>query len=118
MFLATTIASLAALRVFESRSLAAVRPLALLAVSVGLASVWPFVQRQLLIDVAPELFGTEGSAITFRDEFHFVELGAGLLMGNYHMIFHPLMIVAILLCPLVWLLSRASIGASPTQRMN
>lgn len=110
MFIATTIAFLAALRFFENRSLVLAKPLALLTIPVGLAAAWPLVQRQLLVDVAPELFGTKASAITFRDEFHVVELGAGLLMGNYHMIFHPLMIAAILLCPLVWLLSRAAAG--------
>ncbi len=110
MFLATTIGAFAVVRCLSDRSFVVLREFGLLLVPVGLASIWPFVQRQLLIDVAPELFGTEASAITFRDQFHFVEVGAGLLIGNYHMILHPLMIVGIVLVPLVWLLARKSTG--------
>ncbi len=110
VFLAATILSLGVLRSFVERSTRPLRPMGLLLVPVALASIWPFVQRQLLAGAAPDLFGTGSSAITYRDEFHIVELGAGLLMGNYHMILHPLMIAAILSAPLVWLAARREVG--------
>jgi hypothetical protein len=110
MFLATTIAAFGVIRWLSTRSFMALRDFGLLLVPVGLASIWPFIQRQLLIDVAPDLFGTEASAITFRDQFHIVDVGGGLLVGNYHMILHPLMIAGILLVPVVWLVTRESVG--------
>ena len=110
IFLATTIGALALIRLLSDRSFGVLREFGLLLVPVGLASIWPFIQRQLLVDVVPELFGTNASAITFRDQFHTVEVGAGLLIGNYHMILHPLMIVGIVLVPLVWLATRKSTG--------
>lgn len=110
VFLATAIVSLGALRALTERSLSEAGWSALLLLPVGLASVWPFVQRQLLVDVAPDLFSTGGGDVTFRDEFHFVELGAGLLMGNYHMILHPLVLAAIILAPVVWWLARRDVG--------
>lgn len=110
MFLATTIGAFGLVRLLTERSLGELRDFGLLLVPVGLASIWPFVQRQLLVDVAPELFGTEASSITFRDQFHTIDVGAGLLIGNYHMILHPLMIAAILLAPVVWYLSKDGKG--------
>ncbi len=109
-FLATAALSLGALRALTSRSPAEARSAALLLLPVGLASIWPFVQRQLLIDAAPDLFSTTGGNVTFRDEFHFVELGGGLLIGNFHMIMHPMMLSAIMVAPLVWWLARRDIG--------
>ncbi len=110
IFLAITICAFALVRWLSDRSFDVLRGFGMLLVPVGLASIWPFIQRQLLVDVVPELFGTDASAITFRDQFHVVELGAGLLMGNYHMILHPLTITAIVLVPLVWLVTRNSTG--------
>ncbi len=110
VFLATAIASLGALRALTERSLGEAGWASLLLLPVGLASIWPFLQRQLLVDVAPDLFATGGGIVTFRDEFHFVELGAGLLMGNYHMIMHPLVLAAIILAPVVWWLARRNVG--------
>ena len=110
IFLATTIGAFAIIRLLSDRSFGALREFGLLLVPVGLASIWPFIQRQLLVDAAPDLFGTEASAITFRDEFHIIEIGAGLLIGNYHMILHPLVIVAIVLVPVVWIVTRHSTG--------
>ncbi|MCH8025790.1 MAG: hypothetical protein IH866_03250, partial [Chloroflexi bacterium] len=110
VFLGTAIASFGALRALTERSLGEAGWAALLLLPVGLASIWPFVQRQLLVDVAPDLFATGGGDVTFRDEFHFVELGAGLLMGNYHMILHPLVLAAIILAPAVWWLARRDVG--------
>ena len=110
VFLATAIVSFGALRALTERSLGEAGWAALLLLPVGLASIWPFVQRQLLVDVAPDLFATGGGNVTFRDEFHFVKLGAGLLMGNYHMILHPLVLAAIILAPVVWWLARRDVG--------
>lgn len=110
VFIAAAILSLGVLRTFVERGFRPLSAMGLLLVPVALASIWPFAQRQLLADVAPGLFGTGASAITYRNEFHVVELGAGLLMGNYHMILHPLMIAAILSAPLVWLAARREVG--------
>lgn len=110
VFLAATIASLGVLRAWTERTPRPFGTMGLLLMPVALVSLWPLVQRQLLVDVAPELFGTESSAISFRDGFHFVELGGGLLIGSYHMILHPLMLGAIALTPLVWFASRRRIG--------
>jgi hypothetical protein len=110
VFLGTAIASLAAIRLAMERDVRTLIPPALLALPVGLAAIWPLVQRQLLVNVAPDLFETDASSITFRDEFHIVDLGQGILMGNYHMILHPLVILAIVLVPFVWLAARKSAG--------
>ena len=110
VFLATAIGSVAVLRFVMERDWRTLTSPAAVAAPVALAAIWPFIQRQLLVDVAPDLFDTEASAITFRDEFHVVDVGGGLLMGNYHMILHPLVIAAIALTPLVWLASRRTTG--------
>jgi len=108
VFLGAAIAALAAIRGAMERDVRTLIPPALLALPVGLAAIWPFVQRQLLVNVAPDLFETDASSITFRDQFHIVDLGHGVLMGNYHMILHPLVILAIVLTPFVWLAARKS----------
>ena len=110
VFLATALGAMALLRLALERNAQELVAPALLAAPVALAAIWPLVQRQLLVDVAPDLFQSEASAITFRDEFHVVDLGHDILMGNYHMILHPLVIAAILLVPLVWLAARRSTG--------
>ena len=110
VFLVITIACLAAIKLLADRDLRILVPMAALIVPVALVSVWPFIQRQLLVDAAPGLFSTEGSSITFRDEFHFVKLGFGLLVGNYHMILHPLVLLSIALTPLVWLAARRDLA--------
>lgn len=110
VFLAAAIVSLGVLRAWVQAAPKGLWTLAWLLVPVGLGSVWPFVQRQLLADVAPHLFSTRASAITFRDEFHIVELGGGLIVGNYHMILHPMVIASLVMALLVWLSSRRQIG--------
>jgi hypothetical protein len=109
-FLAITIGAFAALRLLQDRDVRSAAMLALLLVPVGAGSIWPLVQRQLLHGTAPQLFGTEESAITFRDAFRFTKLGHGLLIGNYHMIVNPVVIAAIMLAPLAWLLARRRLG--------
>jgi hypothetical protein len=106
-FVAAAIVALAALRLGLDRDTAGARRLAALLVPLALTSIWPFVLRQLLAGDVPEVFE---SASRFREEYHFVRLGAGLVMGNYHLILHPLMIAAIAVAPLVWLAARRSPG--------
>ncbi|MCH8007840.1 MAG: hypothetical protein IIC91_03170 [Chloroflexi bacterium] len=108
--LAVVLISFAGVRALATRSVQESLPLALLLVPVGFATIWPFIQRQLLVDVAPDLFGTEASSITFRDQFHVIELGGGFIIGNYHMVLHPMMLAAILVSPVVWLLGRRSVA--------
>lgn len=110
VFLAITISSLALIRFAQDRDVRSAALLLMLLVPVGLGSIWPLVQRQLLQDSAPQLFGTEESSITFRDAFRFTEIGHGLLIGNYHMIIHPIVIATIVLTPVAWLLARRRLG--------
>jgi hypothetical protein len=117
-FLGITIGTLAALRVVQDRDVRGAGWLLALLVPVAMGSIWPFVQRQLLQNSAPELFGTEESAITFRDAFRFTEIGHGLLIGNYHMIINPMVIAAIVLTPVVWLLARRSVGGDIVASMT
>jgi len=51
-----------------------------------------------------------GATLLFRREFFLVDLGGGLVMGNYHLILHPFMLTSLALAPFVWLTSRRSIG--------
>ncbi len=110
IFLAITIVWFAALRVWSDRSLHTARALAPLLLPVAVGSIWPFVQRQLLAHTAPALFGTEESSITFRNNFRITELGHSIVIGNYHMLIHPLMLAAIVLAPIVWLTMRRGLG--------
>ncbi len=110
VFLAITVGSYGALRVFLERSLAPVRITLLFLTPIVIASIWPLVQRELLIDAVPEVFDTGQGAILYRAEFRVVWLGFGLTMGNYHMIFHPVMLAAIAMAPVVWFASRRSVG--------
>ena len=109
-FLGITIGSLALVRFAQYRDVRSAAALLALLIPVALGSVWPLIQRQLLQGSAPELFGTEESAITFRDAFRYTELGYGLLIGNYHMIINPIVIAAILLTPVAWFLARRDLG--------
>ncbi len=109
-FVATAVAVLAAFQVWTARSLAGARVPALLFTVVALASIWPLIQREQLADVVPSLYTTGETAGQFRNEFHIVELGAGLLMGSHHIILHPFMLAAILLTPLLWLTARRTVS--------
>jgi hypothetical protein len=110
VFLAIAIGSLAVLRLVQHRDVRATVMLCALFLPVAAGSIWPLVQRQLLQGSAPELFGIEDSAITFRDTFRVIELSYGLVIGNYHMIMHPLVILAIILAPVAWLFARKQLG--------
>lgn len=110
LYVGAALAVLAALRLVSERSIASVAGIALLLVAVGAASIWPFVQRQLLADVAPWLFETAEDAEHLRQEFHHIVLGGGWLISTHHMIMHPLVLASIALTPVVWLLSKRSIG--------
>ena len=117
-FLAITIGALAALRFAQDRDARSAALLGLLLVPVAAGSIWPFVQRQLLHGTAPELFGTEESAITFRGVFRVTELGHGFVIGNYHMVIHPLVLAAIVITPLVWVSARRALGSQVLAAMT
>ena len=109
-FIATAVVMLAALRVWTERSLTSLSVPALLVAVVALVSIWPFVQRELLADVVPELFATGETAGQFRNQFHVVEIGAGLLVASHHIILHPLVLAAIALTPFLWLTARRTVS--------
>lgn len=111
MLLGTTIAALGAIKLYLERSPRTLGILALLLIPLALASIWPVIQRQLLVDAVPDVFDTGDSSVTFRDNFHVVRVGLGLLMGNYHMILHPLVILAVLVVPVLWRLTGRSHSA-------
>ncbi|MEX0785683.1 MAG: hypothetical protein WD939_03510, partial [Dehalococcoidia bacterium] len=110
LFLATTVPLLGALRATAERSFAPLRLAALFLIPVVLVSIWPLVQRDQLEEVTPALFATGEGAAQLRYDFHLVSLGGGWLIGNYHLILHPLMLATIALAPLVWWGARRTVG--------
>ena len=106
-FLGAAVVSLAILRLAVSRSASEAGAIGLLLVPLVLASVWPLVQRELLIDDVPELWD---SATRFRQEVHFHRIGGGFVIGNFHLFLHPLLIVSVLLAPAIWLTSKRRVG--------
>ncbi|MCH8161401.1 MAG: hypothetical protein IIB88_05850, partial [Chloroflexi bacterium] len=46
----------------------------------------------------------------FRRGFHIADLPGDQIVGSYHLILHPFILVSIVLVPAIWLLSRQSLG--------
>lgn len=109
-FLGVALVALAALQTAMGRTSKPLESFGLLLVPVAVASIGPFVQRMLLGSEVPGIFATTESSVTFRNNFRIIDVGGGLLIGNYHMIFHPLLLAAILLAPVLWLRSRRQVG--------
>jgi hypothetical protein len=47
----------------------------------------------------PTLFDT---TLTWRETFKIVHLPGNMIMGNFHLVLHPLMIAALLIAPVIW----------------
>lgn len=69
----------------------------LLVLPLAIFAVAHFVQWQL--HVSDMLFS---GPMEYRRAFRYVELPAGLITANYHLLLHPLMLGAIVSAPLVW----------------
>ncbi|MCH8025689.1 MAG: hypothetical protein IH866_02735 [Chloroflexi bacterium] len=108
-FLGIALVSLAALRVLIERSRSAVVSAAALAlpwvVQAAAFLVWSW--RRSGGVFPDQLVGDE---YVFRREIHIVDVGGGLIIGNYHLLLHPFVIAAIVLALPVWLVARRGIG--------
>ena len=108
-FLGIALVSLAALRILIERSRAAIGSAAALAlpwaVQAAAFSVWSW---QRSGGAFPDPLG--GGGLTFRREFHIVDIGGDLVIGSYHLLLHPFVIAAIVLALPVWLVARRGIG--------
>ncbi len=109
MSLAIALGAVVVLQALVSRSIEPLRlgvlvSLPLIAFAVAHALLW-YASEQ------PPT-GSPGSFTTFfrwRGEFNIVRLG-GLIMGNYHLILHPLVLGALVLAPVAWLRARRVSG--------
>ena len=108
-FLGIALVSLAALRILIERSPVAAGSAAALALPWVMQAAVFFVWSRLRSGGAfPDPLG--GGGLTFRREFHIVDIGGDLIIGSYHLLLHPFVIAAIVLALPVWLLARRGIG--------
>jgi len=106
LFLGSVLFALALLQAATARSW---RPLALsTALGAPLAgfTLAQFLVWHLFNTSWPALFGT---TLTWREEFKIVHLPGNMIMGNYHLLLHPLMLGALIVAPLVWWGARRSL---------
>jgi len=111
VFLGISILAFALLRAAVGRSWAPLGWAALLAVPVAAFNFGEFLCWHIFNASWPAFFKT---TLTWREEFKLVHLPGGLIMGNYHLLLHPLTIGALALTPLIWLRVRK---ASPHQML-
>lgn len=102
-FLAITLFAFAALRAAVARSWRLLGWAVLLAVPLGAFAVAEFVAWHLFNTAWPTFFST---TLTWRESFKIVHLPGRMIMGNYHLLLHPLMLGALVLAPFVWLRGR------------
>ena len=102
-FLGISLFSFAVLRAAVGRSWRPLRWTALLAVPLGIFTFGEFLCWHLFNTSWPAFFRT---TLTWRESFKIVHLPGGLIMGNYHLLLHPLMVGALALAPLIWLRAR------------
>ena len=106
LFLGVTLLALA---VFQAATTRSWRPLVLSAALGTPLAGFTFAQFlvwHLFNTSWPALFGT---TLTWREEFKIVHLPGDMIMGNYHLILHPLMLGALIAAPLVWWGARRSL---------
>lgn len=99
MFLGVTLLALA---LFRSASTRSWRPLlwsAALGLPLAAFTFGQFVVWHAFNTSWPALFDT---TLTWREEFKIVHLPGNMIMGNFHLILHPLMIGSLALAPLIW----------------
>ncbi len=107
VFAGVAVVGLGLIRAWSDRSIEPLKLAGVLLLPIGLLSLWPLVQRELLIDTVPQVWD---SATRFRENYRFVRLGGGLLIGNYHLIIHPMVLAALVFGPLTLVVSRRRVG--------
>jgi hypothetical protein len=103
LFLGISLFSFAVLRGVMVRSWRPLSWMALLAIPLGVFTFGEYLSWQLFNTSWPIFFKT---TLTWRETFKIVHLPGGLIMGNYHLLLHPLMLGALALAPLIWLRAR------------
>jgi hypothetical protein len=101
--------ALFALALFQAATARSWRPLlwsGALGVPLAGFTFAQFVVWHLFNTSWPALFKT---TLTWRENFKIVHLPGGMIMGNYHLLLHPLMLGALIVAPLVWWGSRRSL---------
>ncbi len=104
IFLGLAMISVAVVHLLAERSSAAVRTTALFLLPSAVLLMGYFIwtqqggERVLLVNPA------------FRRAFHVFDVTDNLIIANYHLFLHPLLMAAVLLALPVWLASRRSIG--------
>ena len=112
MFLMITLAPFALLRALMARSIEPLRQAGYLLIPLVVFSLIGYLIFQLsqLSTDGPATFQV---AWAFRENFRITRLGSlfghGLLIGNYHLIAHPIVLAGLLLSPLAFLRSSRSI---------
>jgi len=99
LFLGVTLLALALFRSATKRSW---RPLlwsAALGLPLAAFTFGQFIVWHAFNASWPALFDT---TLTWREEFKIVHLLGKMIMGNFHLILHPLMIGSLVLAPLIW----------------
>ncbi len=106
LFLGIALLALALLQAAAKHSW---RPLlwsATLGVPLAAFTFGQFIVWHLFNTSWPALFDT---SLTWRETFKIVHLPGGMIMGNYHLIEHPLLLGALIVAPLVWWPARRSL---------
>jgi hypothetical protein len=107
LFLAVTVAAFAALRAFVRRSWRPAFDAALLGAPLAMFLLGELAVWHLFNTSWPAFFQAE---LTWRESFKIAHVPGGMIMGNYHLILHPLMLGALALTPFIWLRARKTIG--------
>ena len=107
VFVGVAVVGLGIIRSWIDQSVEQLKWAGVLLLPVGLLSLWPLVQRELLIDAVPQVWD---SATRFRESYHFVRIGGGFLVGNFHLIIHPLVLAALVCGPIILFVSRRHVG--------
>ena len=105
MFLGPVIAVLAILRVTSERSAASLVRNALLVAPWGVAGFGLFLSSTLGSGRVYQI------GETFRRTFHIVDLAGSQIMGSYHLILHPFVLIAIPATFVLWTLNRRMLGS-------
>ncbi len=109
LFLGLTVAALAVLRSAAERSAEPLRQVVPLAIPLAIFTVgqflfWPLFHQD------NEWFAGNVNVLGFHESFKILHVPGGLVMGNYHLILHPLVLGSLVLSPLVWLRLRKTVS--------
>jgi hypothetical protein len=108
LFLGIAVTSFAAWRTLVERSpatLAAGVALALPLLAFGAAAA------AYLSEQSQTVVAVYDTRLLFREGFHVQDVGRGLSIGDYHLLLHPLVLLALAVMPVLWLRARRDAGA-------